>query len=153
MTGELQRGRAHYERQEWTGAFRALSRADRAAPLAAGDLEWLAMSAYLIGRDDDYLRILERAHQAHLDSGERRCAVRCAFWLGFRLFLRGEVGRATGWFARAQRLLEGESRECAEQGYLLTPSWNSRSPPGSGRPPTHVRRELRISASAAATRT
>ena len=121
MTGELERGRAHYERQEWTGAFRGLSRADRAAPLAAREREWLAMSAYLIGRDDDYMRVLERAHQAHLDSGERRRAVRCAFWLGFRLFLRGEVGRATGWFARAQRLLEGESRECAEQGYLLTP--------------------------------
>ena len=121
MTGELERGRAHYERQEWAGAFRALSLADRAAPLAAGDLELLAMSAYLIGRDDDYLRTLERAHHVHLDSHDRRRAVRCAFWLGFRLLLRGEVGRATGWLGRAHRLLEGEDRECAEQGYLLTP--------------------------------
>ena len=79
------------------------------------------MSAYLIGRDDDYLCILERAHQAHINSGERRRAVRCAFWLGFQLWLRGEVGRATGWFARGQRLLEGEDQECAEQGYLLIP--------------------------------
>ncbi len=108
MTGELKRGHAHYERQEWASAFQALVLADRAAPLAAGDLELLAMSAYLIGWDDDYLRILERAHHAHLDLRERRRAVRCAFWLGFHLFLRGEIGRATGWFARAQRLLEGE---------------------------------------------
>ncbi|MEK1887113.1 MAG: response regulator transcription factor [Phyllobacterium sp.] len=121
MTGELERGRAHYKRQKWAGAFRVLSVADRTAPLGGGDLELLAMSAYLIGRDDDYLAILERAHHAHLDSHERRQAVRCAFWLGFRVLLRGEVGRATGWFARAQRILEDEDRECAEQGYLLTP--------------------------------
>jgi DNA-binding NarL/FixJ family response regulator len=116
----LEHGRAHYQRQEWADAFRALSLAQRDAPLAGGDLELLAMSAYLTGRDDDYLDALERAHQAHLDSHARRSAVRCAFWLGFRLLLRGEEGRASGWLARAQRLLEGE-QECAEQGYLLTP--------------------------------
>jgi DNA-binding CsgD family transcriptional regulator len=116
----LERGRAHYQRHEWAGAFASLKRADSAGMLGPGDLELLAMSAYLIGRGDDYLRILERAHQAHLDSGERHRAVRCAFWLGFQLLLRGEVARATGWFARGQRLLEGES-ECAEQGYLLIP--------------------------------
>ena len=121
MTGELERGRAHYERREWAGAFRVLSLADRTAPLAAGDLELLAMSAYLVGRDDDYLLILERAHHAHLNSQERHRAARCAFWLGFRVLLRGEVGRATGWFARAQRILEDEDPECAEKGYLLTP--------------------------------
>ena len=116
----LERGREHYERREWADAFQVLSRADEAADLAPGDLELLAMSAYLVGRDDDYLRTLERAHQAHLDRHERHRAVRCAFWLGFQLFLRGEVGRATGWFARGQRLLEGEN-ECAEQGYMLVP--------------------------------
>ena len=35
--------------------------------------------------------------------------------------MRGETGRATGWLARAQRLLERETRECAERGYLLLP--------------------------------
>ena len=48
-------------------------------------------------------------------------AVRCAFWLGFRLLMRGEIGRANGWFARAQRLLERDTHECAERGYLLLP--------------------------------
>jgi len=116
----LERGHAHYERREWAAAFQAFAHADRLAPLAATDLELLAMSARLIGRDDDYLRTLERAHQAHLDAHEPQRAVRCAFWLAFHLVQRGEVGRASGWFARAQRLLEGGDRECAEQGYLLT---------------------------------
>ena len=31
------------------------------------------------------------------------------------------MGRATGWLARAQRLLEHEERECVERGYLLLP--------------------------------
>ncbi|MGD9509134.1 MAG: LuxR C-terminal-related transcriptional regulator [Geminicoccaceae bacterium] len=46
-------------------------------------------------------------------------AVRCAFWLWLRLIFRGEMGRATGWLARAQRLLESEQPDCAERGYLL----------------------------------
>ena len=79
------------------------------------------MSAYLIGRDDDYLRALERAHQATWPPAERLRAARCAFWLGLRLLFRGETGRASGWLARAQRLLEREARECAERGYLLLP--------------------------------
>jgi ATP/maltotriose-dependent transcriptional regulator MalT len=37
-----------------------------------------------------------------------------------QLALRGEMGPATGWLGRAQRLLEGEG-DCAEQGYLLMP--------------------------------
>jgi hypothetical protein len=33
--------------------------------------------------------------------------------------LRGAIGRATGWFARARRLLERDGRDCVECGYLL----------------------------------
>jgi hypothetical protein len=36
------------------------------------------------------------------------------------------MGRANGWFARAQRLLEGDGRECAERGYILLPSVEQR---------------------------
>jgi DNA-binding CsgD family transcriptional regulator len=117
----LARARQHYRRRAWADAFQGLFRADQETSLEAEDLELLAMSAYLTGRDDEYLSALERAHHAHLSAGQRTCAVRCAFWLGFRLLMRGETGRATGWFGRAQRLLERDARECAERGYLLTP--------------------------------
>lgn len=117
----LDRARQHYRRRAWADAFQGLFGADQETPLRAEDLELLAMSAYLTGRDDEYLSALERAHHAHLSAGQRACAVRCAFWLGFRLLMRGERGRATGWFGRAQRLLERDGRECAERGYLLTP--------------------------------
>jgi ATP/maltotriose-dependent transcriptional regulator MalT len=101
-------------------AYKSLSHADQMAPLGAADLELLATSAYMIGRDD-YLSWLERAHHACLDAGEAMRAVRCAFWVGINLALRGEMSRATGWLGRAQRLVEREEGDCVERGYLLVP--------------------------------
>jgi DNA-binding CsgD family transcriptional regulator len=117
----LDLARDYYHHRAWSDAYQAFLRADEETPLAAEDLERLAMAAYLIGRDAEYLGALERAYNAHRDAHRHRRAVRCAFWLGFRLLMRGEMGHATGWFSRAQRLLEREARECAEQGYLLAP--------------------------------
>jgi tetratricopeptide (TPR) repeat protein len=118
---QLHRGRSSYSRRCWADAFDALSQADRISPLEADDLECLATAAYLVGRDEDYLAILERAYRQRLDAGERRLAVRCGFWIGLRLLFRGETGHATGWLARAQRLLEPDDCECAERGYLMLP--------------------------------
>jgi DNA-binding CsgD family transcriptional regulator len=115
-TDHLERGRAAYLRRAWRDAFESLSEAT-----AAEDLERLATAAYMLGRDDDQTAALERAHQAYLDRGEARRAVRCAFWIGMHLVLRRQVGRATGWFGRAQRLLEQEERDCVERGFLLLP--------------------------------
>jgi DNA-binding CsgD family transcriptional regulator len=120
-TGELERGRQAYARRAWSRAHAALSRADRAEPLAAADLELLATSAYMLGRDDEYIRCLERAHQRHQEGGRGPRAARCAFWLGLAYLLRGETSRATGWFARAERVLDREGRACVERGYLLIP--------------------------------
>jgi DNA-binding CsgD family transcriptional regulator len=118
----LDRGRRSYRARAWADAFKALSSADRETSLEAQDLELLALTAYLIGRDEDYLSTLERAYHAYCEIGEAFRAVRCAFWLGFRVLMRGELGRANGWFALAQRLLERDARDCAERGYLLLPT-------------------------------
>ncbi len=67
-------------------AYKSLSRADQAAPLGAEDLELLATSAYMLGRQQDYFRALERRYQAHLDAGEPIPAARSAFWIGVNLF-------------------------------------------------------------------
>ena len=119
--GKLDRARRSYGQRAWADAYQAFLLADQETPLEAEDLELLAMAAYLVGRDDEYLRTLERAYNAHMNAGQCARAVRCAFWLGFRLLMRSEMGRATGWLARAQRLLERDARECAERGYLLLP--------------------------------
>jgi hypothetical protein len=118
---ELERGRDAHARGAWTDAHESLSLADQGEPLGPEDLELLATSAYMLGRDDEFVRAMERAHHGHLQAGEELRAVRCAFWLGFTLMLRGEAGRSTGWLGRAQRLVDRERRDCVEQGYLLVP--------------------------------
>lgn len=119
--GSLECGRKHYKQRSWADAFDALKRADSACSLGTDDLARLATSAYLIGREDEYLIALERAHQALLKAGRWTGAARAAFWIGLCLLLRGEIGPATGWFGRAQRLLDRDGSACAEQGYLLLP--------------------------------
>jgi DNA-binding CsgD family transcriptional regulator len=118
----VSRGREAIARRAWPDAFEFLSRADQTAPLGAEELELLATSAYMLGRDDEHIRALERAHHAHLDAGDPPRAVYCAYWIGHNLMLRGDMGPATGWFGRGERLLEGEERDCAERGYLLIPA-------------------------------
>src|SRR5688500_3955998 len=115
----LERGRALYEQRAWRGAYESLSHSDRAAPLEAEDLELLATSAYMLGLDNEYLSALERAHHAHLEAGRTLRAVRCAFWVGINLALRGEMGPAGGWLGRAHRILGDE--DSVERGYLLMP--------------------------------
>jgi len=75
----------------------------------------------MLGRDDEWLRILERAHHGYLEAAEPLRALRCAFWVGMHLTLHGETARGGGWLARAQRLLESEGADCVEHGYMLLP--------------------------------
>lgn len=117
--GDVERGRAAYEQRAWKDADKYLSRADQASPLGGVDLELLATSAFMLGRDDDYLSALERAHHAHVEAGQTLRGVRCAFWVGINLALRGEIGPAGGWLGRAHRLLGDE--DSVERGYLLMP--------------------------------
>ncbi len=116
---ELEQGRTSYEHCAWLDAHESLTSVDRTAPLQPQDLELLATAAYMLGRDDEQLQALERAHHGYVHLGERRRAVRCAWWLGVHRLLRGETARATGWFGRAQRLLDQEPEGSAEHGYLL----------------------------------
>jgi DNA-binding CsgD family transcriptional regulator len=118
---ELARGREAYAGYAWTAAYDSLSRADQTAPLAGDDLVLLAIAAHMLGRESEWGQIMERAHHAYLEGGDNLRAIRCAAWLGITLALRGEIGPATGWLGRAQRMLEREGTDCAERGYMLLP--------------------------------
>jgi DNA-binding CsgD family transcriptional regulator len=119
--GDLERGREAYDARAWKDAHALLSSADGRTPLGAGDLELLATCAYMLGRDEEYEDVLERAHHAHLASGDPMRAVRCAFWCGMNLLTRGAMGPGSGWIGRAQRLLERHEGDAVERGYLLIP--------------------------------
>jgi DNA-binding CsgD family transcriptional regulator len=118
----VQRGRNAFEQRAWAESYRLLQAADRDAPLDAEDLERLAIAAHLAGRDDDCEAIIARAHHAFVDRGDREGAARAAFWLGFALMGRGAVAPASGWFARAGRLLDEGPLDCVVRGYLLIPA-------------------------------
>ena len=118
---DLEQARSAYAARAWATAYDAFMAADTLGALSPAELERAAAAAYLIGRDADYLRLLERAHQAQAASGDKAGAARSAFWLGLRLLFRGEMAPASGWFGRAQRLLTSLERDCVEQGYLLLP--------------------------------
>ena len=117
----LRRGRKSFEQRAWAESYRLLRAADCDAPLDAEDLERLAIAAHLVGRDDECETVTARAHQAFLDRGDGEAAARAAFWLGFSLMQRGAIAPASGWFARAGRLLEEGQLDCAVRGYLLIP--------------------------------
>jgi ATP/maltotriose-dependent transcriptional regulator MalT len=93
---------------------------DHDTPLELEDLERLAVTAHLVGRDSESSDVWSRAHHECLRLGDRARAARCAFWLAFSYLIKGELSRGSGWLARARRLLDGH-QDCVEQGYLLVP--------------------------------
>ncbi len=117
----LDRGRELFRRQAWADAHAQLSAADQQSPLDPEDIERLAISAFLIGRDADSLDLLARAHHEWLKCGSSERGARCAFWLAFTLRSKGQDARGGGWLARARRLLDEGQHDCVEQGYMLLP--------------------------------
>ena len=65
----LDQGREAYARSAWAQAYDSLARADELEPLAADDLELLAISAYMLGREDEWSRVLERAYLRRSEAG------------------------------------------------------------------------------------
>jgi len=119
ITGEtLDRGRQAFDRLHWSDAYADLSAADSETPLEPEDLERLATTAYLIGKDADSTDLWGRAHQEFLARNDPARAARSALWLAFGMIARGQMAPAGGWLARAGRVLEGAD-DCAEQGFLL----------------------------------
>jgi hypothetical protein len=78
-------------RQVWAEAFEQLSVADRSGSIELEDLERLAIAAHMLGRDDDGIALLTRAHQESLRIGDVSRAARSAFWLAMEHLGKGEM--------------------------------------------------------------
>ena len=113
-----ERGRAAYQRRAWTEAFTTLAAADDDEPLPPDDLELLASSAYLVGKETHGDELAARAYREWLDNDAPKQAARRATWLAILLLLRGEVAASNGWRTRAKRLIDESDLECAAVGYL-----------------------------------
>jgi ATP/maltotriose-dependent transcriptional regulator MalT len=115
----VDQARAAYDRNAWREARDLFAAADDLGP---EDLERLAFSAYLTGQRDSAAEALEKAHHAFIESHSVARGARCAFWLGMILMQRGDHARGGGWFARAQHILDEQSLDCVELGYLRVPA-------------------------------
>jgi DNA-binding CsgD family transcriptional regulator len=118
----LKRARELFARNAWAESYRLLHAADGHTPLEPEDLERVATAAYLLGRDDESEAFRARAHQAFANRGAHEGAARSAAWLGFGLLQRGAVAPASGWFARAARILDEAHLDSVVRGYLLIPA-------------------------------
>ena len=85
------------------------------------ELERLATTAYLKGRDEESEEFRVRAHRAFLERGDRERAAWSAFWLAFGMLQRGASAPASGWLTRAERILDEAHLDSVVRGYLLTP--------------------------------
>jgi DNA-binding CsgD family transcriptional regulator len=117
IVDELVSAREAFERRDWTAAYRQLTDLDP-PDLSRDDLLRLGIAAHLIGDDGACLRHLEAAYQAELDAGDELAAVRVAFWAAFVQLSGGSHSAASGWLARAERLV-GPDADVVERGYLL----------------------------------
>jgi DNA-binding CsgD family transcriptional regulator len=131
----LLRARESFARKAWAESYRHFQAADGEAPLEPEDLERLATAAYLMERDAESEAFRARAHQSFLDRRDPEGAARSASWVGFGLLHRGALAPASGWFARAERILDEANIDCVVRGYLLIPSAIQRvvqGDPGAG---------------------
>jgi tetratricopeptide (TPR) repeat protein len=119
--GALERGRDAYRRRAWGEAYARLSAADRETPLEAEDLERLAVTCSMLGRDTQSADSLSRAYQGFIGRSAPERAARAAFWLVLDLMERGDVAQASGWIGRVRRLLGQMPGDCVEQGFVLLP--------------------------------
>jgi ATP/maltotriose-dependent transcriptional regulator MalT len=118
----LERARTLFAQQAWAESCRLFEAADRDHALDCEDLERLATAAYLAGRDDEGETFRERAHLGFVQRQDLEGAARSAFWLAFSLLQRGSRAPASGWLARAERILEERQLDSVVRGYLLIPS-------------------------------
>jgi DNA-binding CsgD family transcriptional regulator len=116
------RARATLGASAWREVFEELRRVDDTRGLEPEELEKFAWSAGMLDRDTELLPALERLYQVYLDAGHKERAGYWAFFFGFRLLALREIGRATAWFQRAQRIADELGPGNVIHGYLLLPA-------------------------------
>jgi class 3 adenylate cyclase len=103
-------------RHAWREAYEAYSNAET-ANLTPADVESFADAAWWRGKLDEAMSLRERSYARFAGAGEKLDAARLALTLSWDHSGRGAFSVSHGWFANAERLLEGQP-ESAEHGFL-----------------------------------
>ena len=104
-------------RQAWRAAYSAYLEADHTA-LTASDLESFGEAAWWSGKIDEAIRHREKSFAAYSSHGDARSAARLALTLAWDYEGKGSFAVSNGWFANAERLLDGVD-EAPEHAHLL----------------------------------
>lgn len=112
----LDAARGAAARHAWRESYDAYSAID-ARELTAADFESFGDAAWWSGKLEEAISLRERAHAAYAAVGDKLGAARLALTLSWDQSGRGAFAVSQGWFANAERLLEGQP-ESAEHAYL-----------------------------------
>ena len=113
----VETARSAAARYDWREAYEAYMGADSKG-LTPVDLEYFAEAAWWRGRPDEAISLRERSYGGFSSNGDQLSAARLALTLADDHVGRGLFAVAHGWFANAERLLEGQP-ESAEHGVLM----------------------------------
>ena len=108
MSDTLVEAREAYARHEWDQAREAFVDVDQNGTLSPEDLEMLADASWWAGFADDAVDFLERAYKGYVDDNRRREAGMVAGQLAYLAARRVNSAVASGWLAKAERLIETE---------------------------------------------
>jgi class 3 adenylate cyclase len=116
MTSVLDDARRATGRHSWREAYEAYSGAGE-SDLTPDDLEQFADAAWWTGRIEEAIGLRERSYAGFSAAGDKLGAARLALALSWDHANRGAFAVSRGWFANAERLLEGQP-EAREHGIL-----------------------------------
>jgi class 3 adenylate cyclase len=124
VVDSLEVARAAAVRHAWRETYDAYSSVDE-RDLTAEDFERFADAAWWTGRLDEAISLRERSYAGFAATGDELGAARIALTLSWDQNARGAFAVSQGWFANAERLLEGQP-ESREHGFLtLTRALNA----------------------------
>ena len=116
MAGTVEVARNAAARHSWREAYDAYTGSDDSG-LTPDDQEQFADAAWWTGKIDEAIGLRERSYAGFSAAGDRLGAARLALTLSWDHLNRGAFAVSRGWFANAERLLEGQP-EAREHGFL-----------------------------------
>jgi DNA-binding CsgD family transcriptional regulator len=114
---DLKRGRELFARADWQGAHEAFLNALAASPSDPDALDGLGQASWWLGERDAAIAHRREAFAGYRRQGAARDAARLAIYLAGEHRIDGQDAAASGWLARARRLLAGE-QNVPEFGWL-----------------------------------
>ena len=111
-------------RQSWREAYEAYAKVDHSS-LSADDFERYGEAAWWSGKLNEAIGLRERAYAAFAAEGRSLEAARVALTLSWDETARGAFSVGHGWFATAERQLEGSDESAVHARIALTRAVNA----------------------------